>query len=123
MKALVVDDSRAMRAVLTRYLDGLGIEADGAEDGTAALERLESQGPVDLVLLDWNMPGLSGLEVLERIRARQDWDAIAVVMVTTESELERVVAALDAGANEYLMKPFGREALAEKLEIVGLPIA
>lgn len=120
MKALVVDDSRSMRAILSKQLKELGFAVDEAQNGQEALARLHTDGPADLVLLDWNMPGMDGREVLGIIRSEPSYRNVRVMMVTTESEMSQVAVALEAGANEYLMKPFDRESLVEKLILLGM---
>ncbi|HSQ60152.1 MAG TPA: response regulator [Acidobacteriota bacterium] len=120
MKALVVDDSRSMRAILTKQLRELGFEVREASGGAEALRSLHQEGPVDLVLLDWNMPEMDGAEVLALIRSEPLYKGVRVMMVTTESEMSQVSVALEAGANEYLMKPFDRESLVEKLILLGM---
>ena len=120
MKALVVDDSRSMRAILAKQLRELGFTVVEAGGGTEALRSLDQDGPFDLVLLDWNMPEMDGHEVLTLIRAQDAYKEVRVMMVTTESEMSQVSVTLEAGANEYLMKPFDRDALLEKLVLVGL---
>jgi two-component system chemotaxis response regulator CheY len=120
MNALVVDDSRSMRAILTKQLRDLGFEVREASGGTEALRSLHEEGVVDLVLLDWNMPEMDGAEVLTLIRSEPSYRNMRVMMVTTESEMSQVSVALEAGANEYLMKPFDRESLVEKLILLGL---
>jgi len=92
-----------------------------AANGLEAMHTMEREvTSFDLVLLDWNMPELSGIEVLEWIRARDDFRSIRVVMATTETEIEQMARALQTGADEYLMKPFTREALQDKLRLIGL---
>ena len=120
MRALVVDDSRAMRSILCRHLTELGIAVEEAGTGTEALGLLDRNAPPDVMLLDWNMPDMNGLECLRRLRANPATAGLRVMMVTTESELAQVALALDAGADEYLMKPFDRRGLLEKLRLVGL---
>ncbi len=120
MKALVVDDSRSMRAILSKQLRELGFTVVEAPGGTEALRALDRDGPFDLVLLDWNMPEMDGHEVLTLIRSQEAYQSVRVMMVTTESEMSQVSVTLEAGANEYLMKPFDREALVEKLVLLGL---
>ena len=120
MRALVVDDSRAMRSIIRRHLDELGIGVDEAGSGAEALFALNQIPMPDVVLLDWNMPEMNGLECLRRLRADPATANLPVMMVTTESEMAQVALALDAGANEYLMKPFDRQALLEKLLLIGL---
>lgn len=119
MKALVVDDSRSMRAIIGKQLRELGFTVEDAGSGQEALARLHA-GPADLVLLDWNMPEMDGCEVLSLIRSEPKYKNVRVMMVTTESEMSQVAVALEAGANEYLMKPFDRESLVEKLVLLGM---
>ena len=120
MRALVVDDSRAMRSIIRRHLDELGIAVDEAGSGAEALFVLNHIQKPDVILLDWNMPEMNGLECLRRLRADDVYADLPVMMVTTESEMAQVALALDAGADEYLMKPFDRQALLEKLLLIGL---
>jgi two-component system chemotaxis response regulator CheY len=120
-KALVVDDSRTIRTILKRILLELGYEVCEAADGREALAVIDTQGnSVSLVLTDWNMPEMDGLELLKRLRQNPQLSLLKIIMVTTETELDRMVSALDAGANEYVMKPFTKEILREKLELVGI---
>lgn len=112
---LTVDDSRAMRMTIRRYLESAGFEVVEAGDGAEALEVLAATGAVDAVLLDWNMPVMDGFACLRHIRAEPAYDGTKVMMVTTEAEVDRMVAALDEGADEYLMKPFERDALVERV--------
>ncbi len=120
MQALVVDDSRAIRAILGKHLAALGFAVQEAGSGLEALTALSRLGGADVVLLDWNMPEMDGFEFLRRVRADAEFEDVPIVMVTTESEMAQVARALEAGANEYLMKPFTREALLEKLVLLGL---
>lgn len=122
MKALLVDDSRAMRMILARTLKEIGFEVTEAGHGLEGLERLQTSGPFDLALVDWNMPEMDGLTFVSTVRQGQLAQAMRIVMVTTESEAERVAAALAAGADEYVTKPFTKDALTSKLEIIGLPV-
>jgi two-component system chemotaxis response regulator CheY len=119
MRALIVDDSRFVREFLRDLLEKKGIESEDAADGQAALERLHTGHAFDLALVDWNMPVMNGLELLRRLRA-DGFSDLKVVMVTTEAENDYIVRALDAGADEYLMKPFDDQALSEKLAMIGL---
>ena len=120
-KALVVDDSRTIRIIIRRILLELGYEVCEASNGREALEVLEAEKPdVDLVLADWNMPVMNGLELLKELRQDSEFCGLKVLMVTTETEMEHMKSALDAGADEYVMKPFTRDILLEKLEIVGI---
>lgn len=119
--ALVVDDSRAVRMILSKTLKGLGYEVREAADGGEALAMIAAEkAGLRLILADWNMPGVNGLEMLKQVRRDAALDSVAVVMVTTETEMGQMAAALEAGANEYVMKPFTREILVEKLELAGI---
>lgn len=118
--ALVVDDARAMRAILAKFLVDLGFEVREAASGLEALVEIRRKPIPDLVLVDWNMPEMDGCEFLRRIRAEEQFAEVPVMMVTTESEMDRVAVALDAGANEYLMKPFDQATLLEKLMLIGV---
>lgn len=119
MKALVVDDSRAMRRIIARYLQDLGFEVHEAASGLDALVNAPKISGLQLILLDWNMPEMDGRTLLQRLRQDPDFADIPIMMVTTESEMEQVEVALEAGASEYLMKPFDRQALLEKLLLLG----
>jgi two-component system chemotaxis response regulator CheY len=120
MRALVVDDSRAMRLVMKNILKAQGFETFEAGHGGEGLQRLAEQGPLDLALVDWNMPEMNGLEFVKAVRKNVAFDEMRLVMVTTEADIARMVEALESGANEYLMKPFTKEALHDKLVMVGL---
>ncbi len=120
MKAIVVDDSRAARMVLKKALAQEGFEVLEAGDGRQALDELAKAGAVDLALVDWNMPVMTGYELICEVRARKELDRMAIMMVTTETESSQVQKALDAGANEYVMKPFTGDVLREKLLLLGL---
>jgi two-component system chemotaxis response regulator CheY len=119
-KALVVDDSRAMRMILSKTLAQSGFDVVQA-NGREALETMEREGAaIGLVLLDWNMPEVSGIEVVERLRSQSAFKGVRLVMVTTETEIEQMARALEAGADEYVMKPFTREAVEDKLRLIGV---
>jgi len=120
VKALVIDDSKAMRSILSRMLQGMGFEVFEASNGCEGMEQLQAMGKVDLALVDWNMPEMNGLEFIRTVRAEQSYDGVLLMMVTTETEMENVVRALAAGANEYVMKPFTPEVIMEKLQIFGM---
>jgi len=119
MRALIVDDSRFVRSILRGLLEQKGIECEEAADGQAGMDRLQAGLPFDLALVDWNMPVMDGLEMLKQLRA-EGFDTVKVMMVTTEAENDFIIRALDAGADEYMMKPFDGEALTEKLALLGL---
>jgi two-component system chemotaxis response regulator CheY len=124
-KALVVDDSKIIRVILGRILEELGYQVFEAGNGKEALKVMESEkAAVNLVLADWNMPEMNGLELLKQLRRDPGLASVKIIMVTTETELDHMVSALEAGANEYVMKPFTKDILREKLELVGiLPVA
>jgi two-component system chemotaxis response regulator CheY len=119
MRVLIVDDSRFIRSFTRSMLEEHGIECEEAGDGQAGLDKLQEGEPFDLALIDWNMPVMSGIEMLKQLRAG-GFDQMKVMMVTTEAENDFIVRALDAGADEYLMKPFDEEALTEKMAMLGL---
>ena len=120
MRALIIDDSRAMRSILRRIVTGLGFETLEAADGQQALDLLESGEVPDLCLVDWNMPVMDGYTFITRVRDNRDWRNVTLMMVTTESEQGQIVKALAAGAHEYVIKPFTPDAIVEKLELLGL---
>ncbi len=120
MRALVIDDSRAMRRIVSSTLRGLGVEPVEAEHGQHALDLL-TEGPVpELACIDWNMPVMDGLTFVTQVRANPAYRHMTLMMVTTESEHSQIVRALAAGAHEYLIKPFTADAIREKLELLGL---
>ena len=119
MKAIVIDDSRAMRIVLRKSLTQQGFEVVEAGDGRQALDQLEANGPVDLAVVDWNMPVMDGYEFICEARSRPAMAPMAIMMLTTESDKAQVQRALEAGANEYVMKPFTEAVFAEKLLLLG----
>ena len=119
MRALVVDDSSAMRAFLRMTLRDADIEVEEARNGKEGLRALRAVRP-DLVLLDWNMPEMNGFEMLQQIRADARYSGVKVMMVTTETEMAELARALVAGADEYVMKPFTRDMILEKLELLGV---
>ena len=120
MRALVVDDSSAMRAILRMALRKRGFEVNESKHGLEALSVLANAGAFDLVLIDWNMPEMDGFELLRRIRANRSYDRSQIVMVTTETGMEQMSEALAAGANDYIMKPFTFDVVADKLQLLGL---
>ncbi|WP_206950710.1 chemotaxis response regulator CheY [Trinickia acidisoli] len=115
MKILVVDDFPTMRRIVRNLLKELGYgNVDEAEDGAAGLSRLQGGG-FDFVISDWNMPNMDGLEMLKRIRADASLSHLPVLMVTAESKKENIIAAAQAGASGYVVKPFTAATLDEKL--------
>jgi len=119
MRALIVDDSRFVRSCLRGMLEARGIECEEAGDGQAGLAILHREAKFDMAFVDWNMPVMNGLEMVKRMRAENHSD-LKVMMVTTEADTDRIVRALAAGADEYLMKPFDSQALSEKLAMLGI---
>jgi len=120
-KAMVIDDSRAIRMILTRNLNKLGYEVCTAGDGKEALAILDQQAPeIAFFLVDWNMPEVSGLEFIQRMRRMPSYTDVPLMMVTTETEIDQMVRALEAGANEYVMKPFTDEVITDKLRLMGV---
>lgn len=119
MRALVVDDSRTTRMLLSRMLNNHGIEAIQAENGLDGVEKIQNNPDVELVLLDWNMPIMNGYEFIKAVRIDKNSNDLAIIMVTTESEISQMVKALAAGANEYVMKPFTEEIIMEKIKLLG----
>ena len=116
---LVVDDSRVIRRVATDIISGLGLRTAEAEHGLAAVEFCGTTVP-DFVLLDWNMPEMDGITCLRSLRAMDLNPRPIVVMCTTENGLAKIREALEAGADEYIMKPYDRDVLLDKLVQVGL---
>lgn len=122
-RALVIDDSRVARAMVTRALAGLYeiSQADCAEAALKTLDTLAGSDPFALVVVDWNMPGMTGVEFVRQLRMSDSYADVKVLMITTEVETQGVITALEAGVDEYLMKPFSRAAVLEKLALLGLP--
>jgi two-component system, chemotaxis family, chemotaxis protein CheY len=120
MRALIIDDSGSMRLLLERILADLGIDSVQAADGREALAALEASGPFEIALVDWQMPVMDGIEFVRAVRQGNAGGSIKLLMVTSVNQIERVVEALEAGADEYIMKPFTKEALAEKLALLGI---
>jgi len=116
---LVVDDSRVIRKVACRIMNDLGFETAEAEDGITALESCRAQMP-EMILLDWSMPNMSGVEFLKALRRERDGEKPVVVFCTSENDVTHITEAMGAGANDYVLKPFDRESLAAKLADVGL---
>ncbi len=119
MRALLIDDSRAQRSVIRGMLSEFGFDVVEAKDGKEGLARLSSPVP-DLAVVDWNMPEMNGLAFVQAARQRAELASMPILMATTETEMSQVAVALEAGANEYLMKPFPKDALREKLVLLGV---
>jgi two-component system chemotaxis response regulator CheY len=120
MRALIVDDSRATRSLLRRTLTEIGYEVLEAGNGLEALELLGSCDPVDLALVDWNMPEMDGLELVKAMRADRTYADMVVMMVSAESDMSNVARALMVGADEYAIKPVTKDILVEKLHLLGV---
>jgi len=120
MRALIVDDSRFIRQYLRQLLEGMGLSCEEAVDGDQALEMLRGASLFDFMLLDVNMPKMSGLECVRQLREAGLQPPMKVMMVTTEADNSYICQALDYGADEFLMKPFTPESLREKLAMIGL---
>ena len=116
---LVVDDSRVVRKVARRIVEDLGFSCEEAEDGQKAQQYCASTMP-DAILLDWNMPVMSGIEFLEKLRAMPNGKTPKVVFCTTENDMAHITRAMNAGADEYIMKPFDAEIIQYKFSQVGL---
>jgi two-component system chemotaxis response regulator CheY len=106
--------------ILGRLLRNLGFEVEEAGDGREGLKRVNESARFDLALVDWNMPIMNGLELVQAVRADAEHDALKLMMVTTETEMSQMILALEAGANEYVMKPFTEQMIAEKLQLMGV---
>jgi two-component system, chemotaxis family, chemotaxis protein CheY len=119
MKVLIVDDSKVMRVIISRILKEMGHEVVEAGDGQDALKKVEESGGVGLALVDWNMPVMNGLDFVKALRADSRFSSIPVMMVTTETEMGQVQLALQAGANNYVTKPFTPDVIQEKLKSMG----
>lgn len=116
---LVVDDSRVVRKVARRIVEDLGFACEEAEDGQKAYEACEKAMP-EAILLDWNMPVMSGIEFLEKLRLMENGAGPKVVFCTTENNMSHIQRAMQAGANEYIMKPFDSEIIESKFSQIGL---
>lgn len=116
MKILVVDDFSTMRRIIKNLLRDLGFSnADEADDGNSALPMLQT-GKYDFLVTDWNMPGMTGIELLQHVRADENLKTLPVLMVTAEAKRDQIVAAAQAGVNGYVVKPFTAAVLKEKIE-------
>jgi two-component system chemotaxis response regulator CheY len=118
-QCLIVDDSRVLRKITRRILQELQYEIEEAEDGAAALDVCRRAMP-DAILLDWNMPVMSGIEFLRALRREPGGDKPVVVYCTTENDIAHITDAIGAGANEYLVKPFDKDIVEAKFVEAGL---
>lgn len=115
VKILIVDDSSMVRMKLRSHLKDYDVEIEEAENGEVAVQKALADEDIKVVLLDWNMPVMNGHEALLKIRETRNHDDVKIIMETTETEMIQVLRALQAGADEYLMKPFDKEMLLDKL--------
>ncbi len=120
MRALILDDSRAMRTILRKIMRSAGFDVVEGADGQQGLDALSSGPLPDVALVDWNMPGIDGLSFVHAVRDRPEYRPMTLMMVTTESEHNQIVRALAAGAHEYIIKPFTADAIIDKLNLLGL---
>jgi two-component system chemotaxis response regulator CheY len=118
MRALVIDDSRTVRLIVGQILREVGMDVLEARNGREALEQMERHPDVELLLVDWNMPEMNGYDLIRAVRSDRARDGVRILMVTSESQSEQVTRALQAGANEYLMKPFNKDVLLAKLNLL-----
>jgi len=120
MRALVVDDSRAARTFICRAVQSLGLTTVEAEHGAAALDLLSRIDRVDVMLVDWNMPVMDGLEFVKQIRKNREYAAVPILMISSESDPKMMARALIAGTDDYLMKPVDAEVLSGRLDVLGI---
>ncbi|PIQ98184.1 MAG: response regulator [Nitrospinae bacterium CG11_big_fil_rev_8_21_14_0_20_56_8] len=120
MRILVIDDSRAIRLILSQILKQLGFEVAEASNGQEALDKLKEAGKFEMAMVDWNMPVMNGYDFVVAVRSNPAYNDMRLMMVTTETEMSQVIKALEAGANEYVMKPFTKEMIQEKLTLLGI---
>lgn len=122
MRAIVVDDFQSMRMILRTALVNAGFETIEAADGRKALDQLNETGPLDLALVDWNMPVMDGYQLLCAVRAQPKFASMPIMMVTSENSLSQVKLAIGAGANAYVVKPLTEAVLRQKLQSMGLKL-
>jgi two-component system chemotaxis response regulator CheY len=120
--ALVVDDSRAIRLIIGRILRELGFSVSEASNGREALDALGSLPVPRVIMVDWNMPEMNGLEFVRAARLNEALAGTRLIMITSENEIGRVQEALEAGADEYIMKPFSRDMIQEKLAVLDVTL-
>ena len=122
MRVLIIDDAKAMRIILKQIIQSIGGQVEEAGNGKEGLEKLKSMGQADLVLVDWNMPEMNGLDFVRAVRADPNYRKLPIMMVTTETEASQMGKALAAGANEYITKPFTKDTIAGKLKLLGVKV-
>ncbi len=119
-KALIIDDSSTVRSIIAKMLRSWGIENVQAENGKEAFDTLTSEPDIGIAFVDWNMPVMSGIQFVRLVRADTRYQDVKLLMVTTETEMPQVSTALEAGVDEYIMKPFTKEMFLEKLKMIGV---
>lgn len=117
---LIVDDSKVVRMVARRIVEKFGYGAEEAADGTDAIDYVRAHPMPEVILLDWNMPAMSGIDFLTELRKLPNGGEPKVVFCTTENDMSKIAQALGAGADEYIMKPFDEEIVANKFATIGL---
>lgn len=120
MKALIVDDSRAMRTLLRSMCQNLSYDTVEAPDGKEGLEQARRNGPLDVALVDWDMPVMNGLELVQELRADDNFSGTKIMMVTAHNSMDDVVTAIKEGADDFLMKPLTEDLFVEKMRVLGL---
>ncbi len=120
MRVLIIDDSMAMRRMLSAYVAELKAETAVATDGQDALDVLGREGAFDVALVDWDMPRMNGMEFVRAVRADDRWSGMKLVMVTAHISQDDIVEALETGADDYLMKPVSADMIEDKLRLLGL---
>jgi two-component system chemotaxis response regulator CheY len=118
--ALIVDDCEFTKKYLTRCLTELGFHVDSATSGEDAIQKIQNSCAPDVILIDWVMPGMPGPELVSWLRSQQGFQSTPILMVTAQKELSNISEALSKGADEYVMKPFSKESIAEKLKLLGV---
>ncbi len=122
MRTLIIDDAKAMRIILKQIIQSIGGQVEEAGNGKEGLEKLKEMGQADLVLVDWNMPEMNGLDFVRAARADPNYRKLPIMMVTTETEASQMGKALAAGANEYVTKPFTKDTIQGKLKLLGIKV-
>ncbi len=122
MKTLIIDDAKAMRIILKQIIESIGGQVEEAGNGKEGLAKLKSMGQADLVLVDWNMPEMNGLDFVRNVRSEAGYRRLPIMMVTTETEASQMGKALAAGANEYVTKPFTKDTIQSKLKLLGIKV-
>lgn len=118
-KCIIADDARVVRMVSAKILENLGFEVVEVEDGEEALEELEEKLP-DLLILDWKMPVVDGIDVMRRVKKMEDGDKVKIIFCSAVCDLEKIQSVLNEGADDYIIKPFDHDIIQSKLTILGL---